>query len=55
MDPFLFGVHADVVAEMIGTIVVLALFVERALAPLFGWRLFIARTRNKGAKEPIVS
>ena len=53
MDPLLFGIHADVVAEVIGTIIVLSLFIERGLAPLFEWRLFIQRTKDKGWKEPI--
>lgn len=53
MDPLQFGVNGDVVAEVIGLIVVLSLFVERALAPLFEWRVFIARTAERGLKEPI--
>ena len=53
MDPLLFGVHADVVGEVLGTLVLLSLFVERALSPIFEWRVFIDKTANKGAKEPI--
>ena len=53
MDPLLFGIHGDVVAEVLGTLVVLSLFVERALAPLFEWRVFLARAKDKGWKEPI--
>ena len=53
MDPLLFGINADVVAEVFGAIVVLALVVERGLAILFEWRVFIERAAGKGLKEPI--
>ena len=53
MDPLQFGIHGDVVAEVLGTIVLLSLFVERALAPLFEWRVFIERFHDNGVKEPI--
>lgn len=53
MDPLLFGIQADVVGEVLGTLVLLSLIVERALSPIFEWRIFIDSAANKGAKEPI--
>lgn len=53
MDPLLFGIQADVVGEVLGTLILLSLLVERALAPIFEWRVFINQAANKGAKEPI--
>jgi hypothetical protein len=53
MDPLLFGVKADVVAEVIGAIAILSIFVERALAPVFEWRIILDKIKNKGFKEPI--
>ena len=53
MDPLQFGVNSDVVLEVVGLIVVLSLFVERALCPLFEWRIFIDRWKAHGLKEPI--
>ena len=53
MDPLLFGMSADVVGEVIGTIVVLSLFVERCLSPIFEWRPILAKIDSKGLKEPV--
>ena len=53
MDPLLFGIKGDVVAEVLGTIVLLSLFVERALAPLFEWRVVLNKIKDKGVKEPV--
>ena len=53
MDPLLFAMQSDVVGEVIGTIVVLALFIERALAWVFGWRLIAEAINGKGFKGPI--
>lgn len=53
MDPLLFGMDAEVVGEVIGTIVVLSLFVERFLALFFEWRLVLTSLVKKGLKEPI--
>ena len=53
MDPLLFGIKGDVVAEVLGTIVLLSLFVERALAPLFEWRIVLDKIKEKGVKEPV--
>ncbi|MCK9345053.1 MAG: hypothetical protein M0P64_02930 [Candidatus Pacebacteria bacterium] len=54
MDPLLFGIKGDVVLEVLGTIVLLSLFVERALSPIFESRLVLDKMKNKGFKEPIV-
>jgi len=54
MDPLQFAMHSDVVGEVLGTIVVLSLMVERALAPIFEWRKFIDfQKKTSNAKEPI--
>jgi len=54
MDPLQFAMHSDVVGEVLGTIVILSLIVERALAPFFEWRKFLEFHAEKGvAKEPI--
>lgn len=53
MDPLLFGIKGDVVAEVLGTIVLLSLFIERALSPVFEWRPVLNKIKNKGIKEPI--
>lgn len=39
MDPLLFGIKGDVVAEALGAVVLLSLVIERALAPIFEWRV----------------
>ena len=39
MDPLLFGINGDVVVEVLGTIILLSLFIERFLSPFFEWRI----------------
>jgi hypothetical protein len=53
MDPLVFGIKGEVVAEVLGTIVLLSLFVERALAPIFEWRIVLDTIKDKGIKEPV--
>ena len=53
MDPLLFNVEVDVAGEVILTIGIIAIFVERALSVLFGWRVYLDRAGGKGLKEPI--
>ena len=54
MDPLQFAVHSDVVGEVLGTIVILSLMIERALAPIFEWDAFLSKHQEqKISKEPI--
>ena len=53
MDPALFRMDWDVVAEVLTTIIVLSFFVERALSLLFEHRYFVDSLNSKGIKEPI--
>ena len=54
MDPLQFAMHADVTGEVLGTIVILSMLVERALAPIFEWKKFLDfQKRTGGVKEPI--
>lgn len=53
MNPLEFNVEVDVVGQVILTISVIAIFVERALSVLFGWRVYMERAGGKGLKEPI--
>jgi hypothetical protein len=53
MDPLLFGMSADVVGEVLGTIVVLSLLIERALSPILEWRPVLEKIDSKGIKEPV--
>jgi hypothetical protein len=53
MDPLLFGIDGQTVAEVLGTIVLLSLFVERALSIVFEWRPLVHRLDHSGFKEPI--
>lgn len=39
MDPMLFGVDGKFVSDVLGTIVLLSLFIERALSVIFEWRI----------------
>ena len=55
MDPLLFSIEADVAGEVIHTLILVSIFVERALSPLFQWRVFLSRFDRKGVKEPIES
>jgi len=54
MDPLLFGIKGDVVTEVLGTLVLLSIIIERALSPIFEWRVVIDRIKGKSLKEPIV-
>lgn len=53
MDPALFRIDWEVLAEVLTTITVLAFFVERALSIVFEHRVFVAKFNEKGVKEPI--
>lgn len=53
MDPALFRIDWEVLAEVLATIIVLSFFVERALSIVFEHRLFIKSLDEKGLKEPI--
>lgn len=53
MDPNLFHLDWERTFEVLATIVVLSLLVERALAPLFEHRAFIKKFGEMGVKEPV--
>ena len=53
MDPLTFGMNGDVVVEVLGTIVLLSLLIERFLSPFFEWRIVLDKIKEKGLKEPI--
>ncbi len=53
MDPALFRIDWEVLAEVLATVTVLAFFIERALSLLFEHRLFVTKLSEKGLKEPI--
>lgn len=53
MDPALFRIDFEVVAEVLIGIIVLAFFVERALSLLFEHRRYVNRYGGKGYKAPI--
>ena len=53
MDPNLFFVDWERLAEVLVVIVVLSFFVERALAPLFESKFYINLARGKSLKEVI--
>lgn len=53
MDPALFGIDFAVLTEVLITIIVLSFFVERFLSLIFEHRVFVARFKGKGFKEPI--
>lgn len=53
MDPMLFRIDWDVLAEVMATIIVLSFFIERALAIVFEYRPFVVRFDKKGYKEPV--
>ncbi len=50
-DPNLFHIDWNQLTEVLGAIIVLAFFVERALSLVFEHRLFVARFSGKGVKE----
>jgi hypothetical protein len=53
MDPNLFHLDWDRTAEVLIAITILSLLVERALAPLFESRWFLAKYQGQSVKEPI--
>lgn len=53
MDPLLFGIKGDVVAEVLGVIVLLSIIVERALSWIFEWKPVLEKIKGKSVKEPI--
>lgn len=53
MDPNLFNLDGERVAEVLAAIVILAFVIERALAVLFESRFFIEHFKEKGLKEII--
>ena len=53
MDPALFRIDWDVLAEVLVTIIVLAFFIERALALVFEHRVYVNKLNEKGYKELI--
>lgn len=53
MDPALFRIDWDVLAELLATVIVLSFFVERSLSLLFEHRFYITRFHEKGLKTPI--
>jgi hypothetical protein len=53
MDPSLFRIDWEVLAEAMAAIIVLSFFVERALSLIFEHRLYIEHLDEKGLKEPI--
>jgi hypothetical protein len=53
MDPSLFRIDLEVLAEVLTAIIVLSFFVERALSLVFEHRLYIHFLEDKGFKELI--
>lgn len=53
MDPNLFHVDWDRLFEVFFAIVVLAIFLERALSLVFEHRLYVKKLKGKGLKSPI--
>jgi hypothetical protein len=53
MDPALFRIDWEILAEVLVTIIVLSFFVERTLSLVFEHRIFVEKLSNKGIKEPI--
>jgi hypothetical protein len=53
MDPSLFRIDWEVLAEAMAEIIVPSFFVERALSPAFEHRLYIERLDKTGLKGPI--
>lgn len=54
-DPRLFHLDWDRLCELLGALVVLSLLVERALAPIFEHRAYLARFGQRGVKEFIAA
>lgn len=53
MDPLLFSINADVVVEVLATVILLSLIIERALSIVFEWRPVLDKIKEKGVKEPV--
>jgi hypothetical protein len=53
MDPNLFRIDFERAFEVLIAIIVLAFFLERALALIFEHRLYMKKLHNKGFKAPI--
>ncbi|HWO08877.1 MAG TPA: hypothetical protein VNN80_05335 [Polyangiaceae bacterium] len=53
MDPNLFAIDIERLGEVLLSIIVLAFFIERALALLFEQRWVADRISGKGIKEPV--
>lgn len=53
MDPNIFAIDWERTIEVLGVIVLLAFFLERALAPFFESRYFIANLDKRSLKEVI--
>lgn len=53
MDPLLFHLEWDVLAEVLFAIIMLSFFVERALSLLFEHRYYLRYLKDRGLKEPI--
>lgn len=53
MDPNLFAIDWERALEVLGAIVLMSFFVERALALLFENRWFVDRFTGRGIKEPV--
>lgn len=53
MDPNQFRLDWEMMGEILAVVVFLSFAVERALAPVFEHRLYDARLKESGLKEPI--
>lgn len=53
MDPNLFAIDGERVAEVLLAIILLSFFIERALALLFEHRAFAIKLARRGLKEPL--
>ena len=53
MDPNLFHLDWERTTEVLATIVILSMIIERSLAIVFEHRAFINRAHKKGVKEPL--
>lgn len=53
MDPTLFRIDWDVLAEVLVTVIVLSFFIERALAIVLEHRLYVNHLKEKGLTEVI--
>lgn len=53
MDPALFRIDWEVLAEVLVAIIVLSFFIERALSIVFEHRLYLKYLKDTGVKEPV--